>query len=80
MDYGIIDDDMLAANLVELADPWAPPTPIKTLITRITDCRAFARTGGDPISQASTVRTATVIMDGTGFSHLHAATGGPNMP
>ena len=42
--YGVIDDDMLADNLVELAAPWAPPTPIETLIARIIECCTFART------------------------------------
>ena len=63
--YGVIDDDMLADNLVALAAHWAPPTPIEAIIARITDYRAFARTGGDPISQVSAVCTATVIMEGT---------------
>ena len=61
---------MLAANLVELAAHSAPPTPIETLIARITDFHTVARTGGDPINQASAVRTATVTMEGTGFFTL----------
>ena len=63
--YGIIDDDMLADNLIALAAHWESPIPIETIIARITDCPAFARTGGDPISQVSAVCTATVIMEGT---------------
>ena len=35
--FGVIDDDMLADNLVALAAPWAHPTPIKTLIAHITE-------------------------------------------
>ena len=64
--YGVVDDDMLAANLVTIATPWAPPTPIETFISQITDCMAIAVEGGDPISEPIAVRTAIVIMEATG--------------
>jgi hypothetical protein len=54
--YGVITQDDLEKNLEELEAAWDPDTPVEELFARADECRAFATTGGDPISDATVIR------------------------
>jgi hypothetical protein len=64
--YGSISEDDLAENLEELEAPWDPTSPIEDLLVRATKCTQFALAGGDPITEATTVRLLVQALEKSG--------------
>ena len=56
INYGGIDDVMLADNLKRIKTPWSPLTPIEKLFYQLKTCMSFATKGGYHTTQAITVR------------------------
>lgn len=63
--YGTITPDQLSANRTTFTADWNPDTPIEDLWKRTRECRRFAQAGGDPITEADTVRTLLAIIEKT---------------
>ena len=61
--YGTVIPDMLKDNLKLLSTPWNPTDPIMHLWKQVQDCRAFAKKGGDEISEETTIRIVIEILD-----------------
>ena len=68
--YGDIKAEDLDANLITMATPWHPTTPIETLFRQIDDCIDFALAGESPIDDATAVRTTYNIIAATGMFEL----------
>ena len=51
--YGVITQDDLTKNTLELDPNWDPETPIETVMAKAIQCQRFATAGGDPISDAT---------------------------
>jgi hypothetical protein len=61
--YGTITPDQLTANRDIFLAEWNPDTPIEDMWSRTQECRRFAEAGGDPITEAETVRTLLGIIE-----------------
>ncbi len=64
--YGDIDEDALAENLARMEEPWDPKFPIETIFTRSHNCRLFASSGGDAISDVNSVRLTLKALKASG--------------
>jgi hypothetical protein len=61
--YGTITPDQLTANRAVFTAEWSTESPIEDLWTRTQGCRRFATAGGDPITEAETVRTLLGVVE-----------------
>jgi hypothetical protein len=64
--YGTINARELGANLVRLAAPWDPETPIEIVFTNGTNYRQLFKEDNDPISDAAYIRILVKIFKANG--------------
>jgi hypothetical protein len=62
--YGIITEDDLDKNIIEMHSAFDLQQPIDKLFTRLLKCKAFAATK-DPISEATMVRAGLPFLEST---------------
>jgi hypothetical protein len=72
--YGTIESEDLEANLASLGAPWDPTTPITVVFNNATARTQYAIIGGDPITEATLVRTLTKVFALSGVFELEMKT------
>ena len=65
--YGQINNDQLTANIMRVATPWSPPTPIDNLFNQLKTCIKFVVDGLDPITKATAISTGFLIIESNGL-------------
>jgi hypothetical protein len=64
--YGTVTNIDLDRNRELLCAPWTPDDNIEALWQRIDDCQRLARTGNEPIADATAIRLVLTVLEKTG--------------
>jgi hypothetical protein len=64
--YGAVRSDQLEANAMRLDRQWNPSDPIETVWQNAQECRRFAASGLDPISESTAVRKTVTMFEKSG--------------
>jgi hypothetical protein len=64
--YGAVRSDQLEANAMRLDRQWDPSDPIETVWQNAQECRRFASSGLDPISESTAVRKTLSMFEKSG--------------